>query len=116
MSGLDLLEPDRRALFIGGQWRPAASGKTLRVMDPADGSTLAEVADADPADALAALDAAAAVQGEWARTPPRDRGEILRRAFDLLVARADDFAELVSLEMKKDRQQLRLHPGERPCT
>jgi succinate-semialdehyde dehydrogenase/glutarate-semialdehyde dehydrogenase len=101
MSGLDLLEPDRRALFIGGRWQPAASGKTLRVMDPADGSTLAEVADADPVDALAALDAAAAVQGEWSRTPPRDRGEILRRAFDLLVARADDFAELVSLEMGK---------------
>ncbi|HQR26039.1 MAG TPA: NAD-dependent succinate-semialdehyde dehydrogenase [Nocardioides sp.] len=101
MSGLDLLAPDRRALFIGGRWREAASGKRFSVLDPADGSTLTDVADGGAEDALAALAAAAGAQADWARTAPRDRGEILRRAFELVVERADDFAELVSLEMGK---------------
>jgi succinate-semialdehyde dehydrogenase/glutarate-semialdehyde dehydrogenase len=101
MSGLDLLEPGRRALFIGGRWREAESGKRFPVLDPADGSTITDVADGGASDAMAALDAAAAVQPAWAATAPRERGEILRRAFELLVQRADDFAELVSLEMGK---------------
>ena len=82
MSGLDLLDPDRRALFIGGRWREAESGKRFPVLDPADGSTLTDVADAAPVDAMAALDAAAGAQADWARTAPRERGEILRRAFE----------------------------------
>ncbi|MFN8192825.1 MAG: NAD-dependent succinate-semialdehyde dehydrogenase [Nocardioidaceae bacterium] len=101
MSALDLLAPDRRALFIGGEWREGAAGKRFPVKDPADGSTITEVADGDPEDALAALDAAVAVQRDWAATAPRERGEILRRAFEMLTARADDFAELMSLEMGK---------------
>ena len=101
MSALDLLAPDRRGLFINGQWREAASGKRFEVKDPADGSVLSDAADAGPEDALAALDAAVAVQSDWAKTAPRERGEILRKAFELLTARADDFAELMSLEMGK---------------
>ena len=101
MSGLDLLEPGRRALFIGGRWREAESGKRFPVLDPADGSIITDVADGGAADAMAALDAAAAVQPAWAATAPRERGEILRRAFELIMERADDFAELVSLEMGK---------------
>jgi succinate-semialdehyde dehydrogenase / glutarate-semialdehyde dehydrogenase len=101
MSGLDLLPSQRRQLLIGGQWREAASGKRFTVLDPADGSALAEVADAAPEDGLAALDAAVGAQREWAATPPRERGEILRRAFEAVHARADDFAELISLEMGK---------------
>ncbi|HWM73079.1 MAG TPA: NAD-dependent succinate-semialdehyde dehydrogenase [Nocardioides sp.] len=101
MGGLDLLDPDRRNLFIGGAWRPAEGDKRLDVIDPADGSVLAEVADASTTDAVAALDAAAGAQAEWAATAPRARGEILRAAFEMLTDRADEFAELMSLEMGK---------------
>jgi succinate-semialdehyde dehydrogenase/glutarate-semialdehyde dehydrogenase len=100
-SALDLLAPEHRGLFIGGAWREAEGGGRLDVVDPADGSVLTDVADASPADAVAALDAAVAAQADWARTPPRDRGEILRRAFEMITDRADDFAGLMSLEMGK---------------
>ncbi len=88
-------------LLVGGQWRPAEQGGTFAVHDPATGRTLAEVADATVADGRAALDAAAAAQAEWAATDPRERSEILRRAFDLLTERADTFAMLMTLEMGK---------------
>jgi succinate-semialdehyde dehydrogenase / glutarate-semialdehyde dehydrogenase len=101
MTGLDLLRPDQRGLFIGGQWRDAEEGKRFDVIDPADGSVLTDVADGSIDDARAALDAAVAAQPEWARTAPRDRGEILRAAFEAITARADDFAHLMSLEMGK---------------
>ncbi len=101
MSGLDLLRPEHHGLFIGGTWREASSGATFSVRDPADGSVITDVADGDVNDAVDALDAACAVQDEWARTAPRERGEILRRAFELITQRADDFAELMSLEMGK---------------
>jgi succinate-semialdehyde dehydrogenase/glutarate-semialdehyde dehydrogenase len=101
MSGLDLLSPEHRRLFIGGTWREANTGGTFPVRDPADGSVITEVADGDVNDAVDALDAAVAAQDEWGRTPPRERGEILRRAFELITKRADDFAELMSLEMGK---------------
>ena len=71
------------------------------MFDPADGSVLTDVADASTDDAMAALDAAAGAQAEWAATAPRARGEILRTAFELLTDRADEFAELMSLEMGK---------------
>jgi succinate-semialdehyde dehydrogenase/glutarate-semialdehyde dehydrogenase len=101
MTGLELLGPAQRGLFIGGEWREAEGGETFAVHDPADGSVLARVADASADDALDALDAAASAQRDWARTAPRERGEILRRAFELISSRADDFAELMSLEMGK---------------
>jgi succinate-semialdehyde dehydrogenase / glutarate-semialdehyde dehydrogenase len=88
-------------LFIGGEWRDASGGGTLAVEDPSTGETLVEVADATPEDATAALDAAVAVQDEWAAHPPRERGEILRRAFEQMVARADELALLMTLEMGK---------------
>jgi succinate-semialdehyde dehydrogenase / glutarate-semialdehyde dehydrogenase len=101
MGGLDLLDPDRRNLFIGGAWRPAEGGKRFDVIDPADGSVLTDVADGSTADAMAALDAAAGAQAEWAATAPRVRGEILRSAFEMLTDRAGELAELMSLEMGK---------------
>ena len=101
MSGLDLLSSEHRRLFIGGTWREANSGATFSVRDPADGSVITDVADGDVNDAVDALDAAVAVQDEWAASPPRERGEILRRAFELITERTDDFAELMSLEMGK---------------
>jgi succinate-semialdehyde dehydrogenase/glutarate-semialdehyde dehydrogenase len=90
-----------KQLFIGGEWRPASSGKTFAVEDPATGEPLCEIADADAGDAVAALDAAAAAQESWAAQPPRERGEILRRTYELLMERADDLALLMTLEMGK---------------
>jgi succinate-semialdehyde dehydrogenase/glutarate-semialdehyde dehydrogenase len=88
-------------LFIGGEWRDASGGATLAVEDPSTGETIAEIADATPEDAAAALDAAVAVQGEWASHAPRERGEILRRSFEAIMDRADDLALLMTLEMGK---------------
>ncbi len=90
-----------RGLFIGGEWGPASGGGTLGVEDPATGETLTEVADAQVDDAVAALDAAAAAQAGFAAMAPRERGEILRRAYERIVERADDLALLMTLEMGK---------------
>jgi succinate-semialdehyde dehydrogenase / glutarate-semialdehyde dehydrogenase len=90
-----------RGLFIGGEWRDASGGETLDVEDPSTGEAIAAVADATPDDAKAALDACCAVQEEWAAHPPRERGEILRRAFEALSARVDELAVLMTLEMGK---------------
>lgn len=111
MNGLDLLGPDQRGLFIGGAWREAEGDKRLDVIDPADGSVLTDVADGSVADAMDALDAAVAAQADWARTPPRERGEILRTAFGLITERADDFAHLMSLEMGKTVAEARGEVG-----
>ncbi len=96
-----VLDQVRKDLYIGGQWRKASGGKTLGVEDPSTGMTLAEVADATPEDALAALTAAADAQAAWAATAPRERGEILRRAYELLLARVDELALVMTLEMGK---------------
>ena len=92
-------------LFIGGEWRDGSGGDTIAVEDPATAETIAEVADATPDDAVAALAAAHDKQAEWAATPPRDRGEILRRAFELITERADDLALLMTLEMGKSLKE-----------
>ena len=88
-------------LFIGGEWRDATGGGTLPVEDPSTGETIADVADATVEDAVSALDAAVAAQGEFAKTAPRERAEILRRAYEALVEQADDLALLMTLEMGK---------------
>ncbi|MEU9015461.1 NAD-dependent succinate-semialdehyde dehydrogenase [Streptomyces sp. NPDC048479] len=91
--------PDQ--LFIGGSWHDAEGGRRFAVEDPATGAVLREIADASPLDSLAALHAAAAAQTSWAATPPRERSDILRRAFDAVTARAEEFALLITLEMGK---------------
>src|ERR671911_1828753 len=88
-------------LFIGGEWREAGGGGSFAVEDPSTGEELCQVADGTPSDGLAALDAAVAAQAEWAGWPPRERGEILRRAFEALNDRADELAVLMTLEMGK---------------
>ena len=88
-------------LFIGGAWRGASGGGRIDVVDPSTEQTLATVADATVEDGRAALDAAVAAQGDWGRTAPRDRGEILRAAFEKVVERKDDLALLMTLEMGK---------------
>lgn len=92
-------------LFIAGEWRDSSDGSTLDVEDPATGSTLTTIASATPEDGAAALDAAVAAQADWAAVAPRERGEILRSAFELLTERADHFAMLMTLEMGKPLAQ-----------
>ncbi|WP_354256023.1 NAD-dependent succinate-semialdehyde dehydrogenase [Arthrobacter sp. OAP107] len=94
-------------LLINGEWRDASGGGTFDVEDPATGEVLATLASATSEDALAALDAADAVQATWARTAPRERAEILRRAFELVTGRAEDFALLMTLEMGKPLAEAR---------
>jgi succinate-semialdehyde dehydrogenase/glutarate-semialdehyde dehydrogenase len=95
------LERAPRALYIGGEWRAASGGGTLGVEDPATGEIFAEVPDATAEDALAALAAAADAQAGWHATAPRERGEILRRAYELLSEGAGELALLMTLEMGK---------------
>jgi len=96
-----VLEQVPTELFIAGEWRAATGGGTLAVEDPSTTETLVQVADAQPEDAIAALDAAADAQAEWAACAPRERGEILRRAYEAIVAQADELALLMTLEMGK---------------
>jgi succinate-semialdehyde dehydrogenase / glutarate-semialdehyde dehydrogenase len=103
----ELLASVPDGLFIGGEWRPAAEGGTLRVFDPATGRVVKNIADARPADGMAALDAAVDAAASWAATPSRARGEILRRAFDLLQERKEDFALLMTIEMGKPLAEAR---------
>jgi succinate-semialdehyde dehydrogenase/glutarate-semialdehyde dehydrogenase len=97
----EVLDRVRKELFIGGEWRAATGGGKLAVEDPATGQPLVEVADAEVEDALAALDAASGTQADWAAHAPRERGEILRRAYEAVMAQADDLALLMTLEMGK---------------
>jgi succinate-semialdehyde dehydrogenase/glutarate-semialdehyde dehydrogenase len=96
-----LLDAVPTQLFIGGEWRDAAGGATLPVEDPSTGRTLVEVADATVDDAKAALAAADEAFKTFRNHPPRERGDILRRAYDLIVERTDDLALLMTLEMGK---------------
>jgi succinate-semialdehyde dehydrogenase/glutarate-semialdehyde dehydrogenase len=96
-----VLEAVPTGLYIGGEWREAEGSGRLGVEDPSTGETLIEVADGQPADALAALGAAADAQADWARTAPRERGEVLRRAYEAIVEQTDDLALLMTLEMGK---------------
>jgi succinate-semialdehyde dehydrogenase / glutarate-semialdehyde dehydrogenase len=90
-----------KQLLIGGRWVDGSKGTTFPVEDPATGETIAEVADATPDDALAALTAAHDAQPEWGEHPPRERGEILRRAYEAMMDQVDDLALLMTLEMGK---------------
>lgn len=99
MDTAKLLSSVPTGLWIGGEERAGSS--TFDVLNPATGEVLISVANATPDDGIAALDAAAGVQREWAATPPRERGEILRSVFEAITARAEEFATLMTLEMGK---------------
>ncbi len=96
-----LLDSVPDGLFIGGEWAPATSGATLKVYDPATGEVIKAIADGGVADGAAAMDAAVDAAADWAKTPPRERAELLRRAFDLIRERKDEVALLMTLEMGK---------------
>ncbi|MCM6775141.1 NAD-dependent succinate-semialdehyde dehydrogenase [Nocardia sp. CDC159] len=100
VSESELLASVPTQLWIGGPV-DATGGATFPVENPATGETLIEVADAGPEDAVRALDAAAAVQEQWAATPARERGEILRAVYERIIARTEEFALLMTLEMGK---------------
>jgi succinate-semialdehyde dehydrogenase/glutarate-semialdehyde dehydrogenase len=97
----DVLSKVPTDLFIGGTWRAASEGGRFDVLDPATGDVIAQVADGSVEDGLAAINAAAEAGPGWAATPPRQRAEVLRRAWELMTERADEIATLISLENGK---------------
>ena len=107
LSESELLTAVPDSLFIGGEWVASTSGRRIEVRDPSTGQVIKTIADASVADGAAAMDAAAAAQESWASTAPRIRGEILRRAFDLLQERKEEFALLMTLEMGKPLAEAR---------
>ncbi|SNT08741.1 NAD-dependent succinate-semialdehyde dehydrogenase [Rhodococcoides kyotonense] len=94
-------------LWLGGKQTPASGAARFAVLDPATGEELTTVADATSADAIEALDLASAAQASWAATPARERSDILRRAFDLLSSRVEDFAAVMTAEMGKSLKESR---------
>ncbi len=88
-------------LLIGGQWRDGSTGEEISVINPANGDTIATVAAGTPDDATAACDAAANAQAGWAKTAPRERGEILRRCWQLMIDNTEELADLITLEHGK---------------
>jgi succinate-semialdehyde dehydrogenase/glutarate-semialdehyde dehydrogenase len=103
----ELLAGVPTGLFINGEWVEGHAPDQIDVEDPATGKTLLSIANATAEDALAALAAADEAQAKWAKTAPRERAEILRRTFDLVRARSEDFATLISLEMGKPLAEAR---------
>ncbi|WP_319453778.1 MULTISPECIES: NAD-dependent succinate-semialdehyde dehydrogenase [unclassified Mycobacterium] len=99
MDTAKLLSSVPTGIWIGGEERAGSS--TFDVLNPANDEVLISVADAGAEDAIAALDAACAVQAEWAATAPRERGEILRSVFEAITANTDEIAALMTLEMGK---------------
>jgi succinate-semialdehyde dehydrogenase/glutarate-semialdehyde dehydrogenase len=95
------VESLRKELYIDGAWRAASDGAQLEVLDPATEQPIATVSDASVEDALAALDAACQAGPAWAATAPRQRGEALRRAFELMVLHKEALARLITLENGK---------------
>jgi succinate-semialdehyde dehydrogenase / glutarate-semialdehyde dehydrogenase len=87
-------------LFVGGKWRDGSRG-TFEVLDPSTGEAICSVASAGADDVDAAVGAAAEALPEWAATAPRERAEVLRRTFEAMIARKDELAFLMSLEMGK---------------
>ncbi|CAB4952867.1 unannotated protein [freshwater metagenome] len=100
LSEQELLAKVPTGLYIGGKW-VAGSGAPIKVEDPATGKVLHEISNATAEDGLAALTAADEVQAAWAKVAPRERGELLRRTFELVRERSEEFATLISLEMGK---------------
>ncbi len=88
-------------LYINGEWREGSAGERFEVVDPATGEVIATVADATVEDAQAAVDAAADAAADWAARSPRVRGEVLRKAFELMTAQEDRLARLITRENGK---------------
>ena len=89
----------RTQLYIDGQWVEGAS--KVAVHDPSDGSVIAEVSMASDAQCDAAIAAADAAAVEWAKTAPRFRSEILRKAFEIMTSEIESISTLISRENVK---------------
>lgn len=107
ISEQELLAKVPAQLYINGQWVDGGRTKKIDVQDPATGKVLKVIADAAPEDGIAALDAASQAQASWATVPPRVRGEYLRKAFELIQERKEEFALLMTLEMGKPLAEAR---------
>ena len=102
----DLLTRIPTGVFINGEFTDSSSGNRFDVLNPATGEVLTSVADATPEDAARAMDLAAEAQWDWAVSAPRERAEILRRAFELATGKyKDDLATVMTLEMGKPLDQ-----------
>ena len=88
-------------LFIGGQWRAASDGATFPIIDPSTEEEIADVSSATVEDVITTVEIADAAGKEWAKRAPRDRAEILRKSWELLVSRKDDIAECIVRENGK---------------
>ena len=86
-------------LYIDGQW--VKGDGTMPVIDPSTGEVITEVATAGTEHCIAAVDAAHRAFPGWARTAPRVRSEILRKAFEIMIAESDHIAKLISMENGK---------------
>jgi succinate-semialdehyde dehydrogenase/glutarate-semialdehyde dehydrogenase len=91
----------KNQLYINGEWRDSSSKSVFDVINPSDESVLTQCASAEAEDASAALEAAADAAPAWRSKTPRERSEILRKAFDLMSARLPEFAKLITLENGK---------------
>jgi len=101
MSLYSLDDPRLLDLYINGSWRPASDGARFDVTDPATGAFIASVASGSAEDGRSAIDAAAGALDSWASTAPRQRAEILRRAFEIMIEHRDELADLIVLESGK---------------
>ncbi|HHX85216.1 MAG TPA: NAD-dependent succinate-semialdehyde dehydrogenase, partial [Actinomycetales bacterium] len=106
-SVTDIIAGLGTGIHVGGSWRQAASGATFPVENPATGEVVARLADGGADDATAAIRAADRTQESWAAVPARERAEILRRAYELLVERTDELALLMTTEMGKPLAEAR---------
>ena len=97
----DMHKARRDRMLIGGEWVGSSDGAEIEVLDPSLGEPVASVPSASVEDALAAVDAAEQAAASWSATSPRQRGEILRRSFEMMIERADELASLIVLEMGK---------------
>lgn len=106
-----MIPPMPTDLFIDGAWRKAENAGTFPVEDPATEQVIAEVADADIEDGRAAAAAAAAALPAWSRRPPRERAEILRRAYELVIGAKGQLAALITAENGKARTDAEAEVG-----
>lgn len=103
LMDLQLTEPSllRDRAFIDGAWLAARSGATFPVTNPADGRLLAEVADLGAGETAAAIDAAQRAMPGWQARPAKERSQVLRRWYELMMANQEDLARLMTAEQGK---------------